>query len=91
MEEGLENQTVWIAVGADKAQDNEAFVEGMHQSRTWRRAQRAPRSDRRAHHAACGPRDHPRERRRIEEMFGWLKTVVLMRKVLQPDKDLRLN
>jgi transposase len=74
-----------ITVGADKAYDNAAFVEGMRflratphvaQHTTRRRSRIDGRTTRHAGYAVSQVK-----RKRIEEIFGWLKTVALMRKL----------
>ncbi len=74
-----------ITVGADKAYDNEAFVEGMRfmeatphvaQNTTGRRSRIDVRTTRHAGYAVSQVK-----RKRIEEIFGWLKTVALLGKL----------
>ena len=83
--EGLEQRATRITVGADKAYDNEAFVEGMRfmeatphvaQNGNRRRSRIDARTTR---HAGYGVSQV--KRKRIEEIFGWLKTVGLLRKL----------
>ena len=83
--EELESRSARITVGADKAYDNEAFVEGMRfmkatphvaQNMKGRRSRIDARTTQHAGYAVSQVK-----RKRIEEIFGWLKTVALMRKV----------
>jgi transposase len=83
--EALEPRAARITVGADKAYDNEAFVEGMRfleatphvaQHTTRRRSRIDARTTRHAGYAVSQVK-----RKRIEEIFGWLKTVALLRKL----------
>ena len=83
--EELEQRAARITVGADKLFDNEAFVEGMRlmeatphvaQNTTRRRSRIDARTTRHAGYAVSQVK-----RKRIEEIFGWLKTVALMRKL----------
>jgi len=83
--EELAKRAERITVGADKAYDNEAFVEGMRfmqatphvaQNTKGRRSRIDART---THHAGYAVSQV--KRKRIEEIFGWLKTVALMRKV----------
>src|SRR5512134_266607 len=83
--ENLEQRAAQITVGADKAYDNEAFVEGMRfmdatphvAQNTSRRCSRIDaRTTRHAGYAVSQIK-----RKRIEEIFGWLKTVALLRKL----------
>jgi transposase len=83
--EGLGPRAAHLTVGADKAYDNEAFVEGMRfmeatphvaQNTKGRRSRIDARTTRHAGYAVSQVK-----RKRIEEIFGWLKTVALLRKV----------
>jgi transposase len=83
--ERLEHRATRITVGADKAYDTEAFVEGMRfmdatphvaQHTTGRRSRIDARTTRHAGYAVSQVK-----RKRIEEIFGWLKTVALLRKL----------
>ena len=83
--EGLAHRAGRITVGADKAYDSEAFVEGMRfmnatphvaQNTIGRRSRIDARTTR---HAGYGVSQV--KRKRIEEIFGWLKTVALLRNV----------
>jgi transposase len=83
--EQLEPRAARITVGGDKLFDNEAFVEGMRfmeatphvaQNTTGRRSRIDARTTRHAGYAVSQVK-----RKRIEEIFGWLKTVALMRKL----------
>ena len=83
--EELESRAARITVGADKLFDNEAFVEGMrcmeatpHVARNTkgRRSRIDGRTTRHAGYAVSQVK-----RKRIEEIFGWLKTVALLRKL----------
>jgi transposase len=83
--EALEQRAAQITVGADKAYDNEAFVEGMRfmeaaphvaQNTKGRRSRIDARTTRHAGYAVSQVK-----RKRIEEIFGWLKTVALLRKL----------
>jgi transposase len=83
--EALERRAARITVGGDKLFDNEAFVEGMRfmeatphvaQSTKGRRSRIDARTTRHAGYAVSQVK-----RKRIEEIFGWLKTVALMRKL----------
>ena len=83
--EELEQRAARITVGGDKLFDNEAFVEGMRfmeatphvaQNTTRRRSRIDARTTRHAGYAVSQVK-----RKRIEEIFGWLKTVALMRKL----------
>ncbi len=83
--EALEQRAERITVGADKGFDNEAFVEGMRfmdatphvaQNATRRRSRIDARTTR---HPGYGVSQV--KRKRIEEIFGWLKTVALLRKL----------
>jgi transposase len=83
--EALERRAARITVGGDKLFDNEAFVEGMRfmeatphvaQNTKGRRSRIDARTTR---HAGYGVSQV--KRKRIEEIFGWLKTVALLRKV----------
>lgn len=83
--EELEPRAAQITVGADKAYDNEAFVEGMRfmqatphvaQNTKGRRSRIDARTTRHPGYAVSQVK-----RKRVEEIFGWLKTVALMRKV----------
>jgi len=83
--EELEARAARITVGADKGYDNEAFVEGMRfMNATPHVAQstkgRCSRIDARTTGHA-GYAVSQVKRKRIEEVFGWLKTVALMRKL----------
>jgi len=83
--EALAPRAPRITVGADKAYDNEAFVTGMRlleatphaaQNTTGRRSRIDARTTRHAGYAVSQVK-----RKRIEEIFGWLKTVALLRKL----------
>jgi transposase len=83
--EELEQRAARITVGADKLFDNQAFVEGMRfmeatphvaQNTKGRRSRIDARTTRHAGYAVSQVK-----RKRIEEIFGWLKTVALMRKL----------
>jgi transposase len=83
--EELEQRAARITVGADKLFDNEAFVEGMRfmaatphvaQNTKRRRSRIDGRTTRHAGYAVSQVK-----RKRIEEIFGWLKTVALLRKL----------
>jgi transposase len=84
--EALEQQrAARITVGGDKGYDNEAFVEGMRfhdatphvaQNIRGRRSRIDARTTRHAGYAVSQVK-----RKRIEEIFGWLKTVALLRKL----------
>ena len=83
--EALDERAERITVGADKAYDNEAFVEGMRfmeatphvaQNTSRRRSRIDARTTR---HPGYGVSQV--KRKRIEEIFGWLKTVALLRKL----------
>jgi transposase len=83
--EELEQRAARITVGGDKLFDNEAFVEGMRfmeatphvaQNTKGRRSRIDARTTRHAGYAVSQVK-----RKRIEEIFGWLKTVALMRKL----------
>ena len=83
--EELEQRAARITVGGDKLFDNEAFVEGMRfmeatphvaQNTTRRRSRIDARTTRHAGYAVSQVK-----RKRIEEIFGWLKTVALLRKL----------
>ena len=83
--EELEQRAARITVGADKLFDNETFVEGMRfmeatphvaQNTKGRRSRIDARTTRHAGYAVSQVK-----RKRIEEIFGWLKTVALMRKL----------
>jgi transposase len=83
--EELEARAAQITVGADKLFDNEGFVEGMRfmeatphvaQNTKGRRSRIDARTTR---HAGYGVSQV--KRKRIEEIFGWLKTVALLRKL----------
>ena len=83
--EGLEERAARITVGADKLFDNETFVEGMRwmeatphvaQNTTGRRSRIDGRTTRHPGYAVSQVK-----RKRIEEIFGWLKTVALLRKL----------
>jgi transposase len=83
--EELTQRAARITVGADKAYDNEAFVEGMRfmaatphvaQNTNGRRSRIDARTTRHAGYAVSQVK-----RKRIEEIFGWLKTVALLRKL----------
>jgi transposase len=83
--EALQPRAARITVGADKGYDNEAFVEGMRfleatphvaQHTTRRRSRIDARTTRHAGYAVSQVK-----RKRIEEIFGWLKTVALLRKL----------
>ena len=83
--EELEPRAARITVGGDKAFDNEAFVEGMRfmeatphvaQNTSRRRSRIDARTTRHAGYAVSQVK-----RKRIEEIFGWLKTVALLRKL----------
>jgi hypothetical protein len=83
--EELKRRVTRITVGADKAYDNEAFVEGMRfmaatphvaQNAKGRRSRIDARTTRHAGDAVSQVK-----RKRIEEIFGWLKTVALLRKL----------
>jgi transposase len=83
--EALAQRAGRITVGADKAYDNEAFVEGMRfmeatphvaQNTKGRRSRIDVRTTRHAGYAVSQVK-----RKRIEEIFGWLKTVALLRKL----------
>jgi len=83
--EELERRAARITVGGDKLFDNAAFVEGMRfmeatphvaQHTTRRRSRIDARTTRHAGYAVSQVK-----RKRIEEIFGWLKTVALMRKL----------
>ena len=72
-------------MGADKGYDNEAFVEGMRfmeatphvaQNTKRRRSRIDARTTRHPGYAVSQVK-----RKRVEEIFGWLKTVALLRKV----------
>jgi transposase len=83
--EELEQRATRITVGADKGYDNEVFVEGMRfmeasphvaQNTNRRRSRIDARTTRHAGYAVSQVK-----RKRIEEIFGWLKTVALLRKL----------
>ena len=83
--EELEHRHERITVGGDKNFDNEAFVLGMRhmeatphvaQNTSGRSSRIDARTTRHAGYAASQVK-----RKRIEEIFGWLKTVGLMRKL----------
>jgi len=83
--EGLAPRAARITVGADKGYDNEAFVEGMRfmaatprvaQNTKRRRSRIDARTTRHGGYAVSQV-----QRKRIEEIFGWLKTVALLRKL----------
>jgi transposase len=83
--EELTQRAARITVGADKAYDNEAFVLGMRfmdatphvaQNTTGRRSRIDARTTTHAGYAISQVK-----RKRIEEIFGWLKTVALLRKL----------
>ena len=83
--ETLAPRAARITVGADKAYDNEAFVEGLRfmdgtphvaQNTKRRRSRIDARTTRHAGYAVSQVK-----RKRIEEIFGWLKTVALLRKL----------
>jgi transposase len=83
--EALESRAARITVGADKLFDNEAFVAGMrcmgatpHVARNTkgRRSRIDGRTTRHPGYAVSQVK-----RKRIEEIFGWLKTVALLRKL----------
>jgi transposase len=83
--EALEERAGRITVGGDKLFDNEAFVEGMRflgatphvaQNTSGRRSRIDARTTRHPGYAVSQVK-----RKRIEEIFGWLKTVALLRKV----------
>jgi transposase len=83
--EELEQRAARITVGADKLFDNQGFVEGMRcmeatphvaQNTKGRRSRIDARTTRHAGYAVSQVK-----RKRIEEIFGWLKTVALMRKL----------
>ncbi len=83
--EALERRAVRITVGGDKLFDNAAFVEGMRfmeatphvaQNTKRRRSRIDARTTRHAGYAVSQVK-----RKRIEEIFGGLKTVALMRKL----------
>jgi IS5 family transposase len=83
--ETLAPRAARITVGADKAYDNDAFVEGLRfmdgtphvaQNTTGRRSRIDARTTRHAGYAVSQVK-----RKRIEEIFGWLKTVALLRKL----------
>ena len=83
--ETLEHRAGRITVGGDKAYDNDALVEGMRfmdatphvaQNTTGRRSRIDARTTRHPGYAVSQVK-----RKRIEEIFGWLKTVALLRKL----------
>jgi transposase len=83
--EALPQRATHITVGGDKAYDNEAFVAGMRlmdatphvaQNAKGRRSRIDARTKRHAGYAVSQVK-----RKRIEEIFGWLKTVALLRKL----------
>ena len=83
--EELEQRAARITVGGDKLFDNEAFVEGMRflqatphvaQNTKRRRSRIDARTTRHAGYVISQVK-----RKRIEEIFGWLKTVALLRKL----------
>jgi transposase len=83
--EELEERAERITVAGDKLFDNEAFVEGLRfmtatphvaQNAKGRRSRIDARTTR---HAGYGVSQV--KRKRIEEIFGWLKTVALLRKL----------
>jgi transposase len=83
--EELEQRAARITVGADKLFDNEAFVAGMRfmeatphvaQNTKRRRSRIDARTTRHGGYAVSQVK-----RKRIEEIFGWLKTVALLRKL----------
>jgi transposase len=83
--EELEPRAARITVGADKLFDNEGFVEGMRfmdgtphvaQNIKGRRSRIDARTTRHPGYAVSQVK-----RKRIEEIFGWLKTVALLRKL----------
>jgi transposase len=83
--EELELRAARITVGGDKLFDNEAFVEGMRfmeatphvaPNTKGRRSRIDARTTRHGRYAVSQVK-----RKRIEEFFGWLKTVALMRKL----------
>ena len=83
--EELEHRAARITVGGDKLFDNEAFVEGLRfmeatphvaQNTKGRRSRIDARTTRHAGYAVSQVK-----RKRVEEIFGWLKTVALMRTV----------
>jgi IS5 family transposase len=75
-----------ITVGADKAYDTARFVEGCrnrnvtpHVAQNTKRSGGSAIDGRTTRHA--GYAISQRKRKRIEESFGWLKTIALLRKV----------
>jgi len=83
--EGLQHRAARVTLGADKLYDNEAFVEGCRfmeatphvaQNTTNRRSRIDARTTRHPGYAVSQVK-----RKRIEEIFGWLKTVALLRKL----------
>jgi transposase len=83
--EALEHRAAHITVGGDKLFDNEAFVEGSRfmnatphvaQNTSNRRSRIDARTTRHPGYAVSQVK-----RKRIEEIFGWLKTVALLRKL----------
>ena len=70
-------------VGGDKGYDHRAFVEGVRaRGKTPHvAAEGGVQRDRPPHHARSGYEVSQRERKRIEEVFGWMKTVGLLRKL----------
>ncbi len=83
--EGLKHRAARITLGGDKLFDNEAFVEGSRfmnatphvaQNTSNRRSRIDVRTTRHPGYAVSQVK-----RKRIEEIFGWLKTVALLRKL----------
>lgn len=83
--EEVEERATRITVGADKAYDNEAFVQGLRfyhaaphvaQNTNGRRSRIDARTTRHAGYAVSQVK-----RKRIEEVFGWIKTVALFHKL----------
>jgi IS5 family transposase len=75
-----------VTVGADKAYDTRGFVEECremnvtpHVAQNTKRSGGSAIDDRTTRHE--GYAISQRKRKRIEESFGWLKTIALMRKV----------
>ena len=83
-----------VTVGADKGYDTQGFVAALralgvtpHVAR--HSGRRSAIDGRTTHHA--GYAVSQRKRKRVEEIFGWLKTVGLMRKVRHKGVDVHLH
>ena len=81
---GEQTGTIRITVGADKGYDTEDFINELRtMNATPHVAAKAKRVGyRRPSHAACRLRHQQRIRKRIEEEFGWSKTVALAAKTM---------